>query len=421
MLEQKLLSKVIDEKNFYELYRYGVELQDFETNGEVYVFIKDYVKQYGQTPDRRTVVEKYDDFEYEADVSDSMKYLATQLKGRTAKRMSFELLQHQAGENFKKMDGDKFVDWLAKETNRIKDTTASKYELGTNFAVNGEERLQWYEDAKDPSKQVFIPTPYPSLTKYLGGGFEISDYILLMAFTNVGKSWIGSQIGLTAWQNNFGVLYYSPELSKRQQMFRLDTINGQFNNMDIRRGQLQNEEQFKEYLKDFNGEKQETKFIIKTMEDLPDGLTIETIEHDLHMHPDVSMVVIDGFNLMVHGNGKSNDRNAMTTTSRKLRQIFGRHQVAGVVIHQTNANSEKERKKAEEDSEGLLRAPDLMSFSETIAVVQDSATALTFNAQNGVGILKIAKCREPNKDKEIELITDFNQGIIKEQSDIDYF
>ena len=419
-IEAKLLSKVIDEQNFYILTRFNVTVHDFETYPHVYEFVRKYVKEFGQTPDRRTVVEECSDFEYEPDVYDAFHFLCKKLKDRTAKRRAFELLQHQAKSKFKTLEGSEFVKWLRTETQRIEETTTSDFQHGTNYATNGQERLEMYEEAKDPNNRMFIPTPYKKLTEWLGGGFEIGDYVLLLAFTNVGKSWLASDCGLASWVNGFGVMHYSPELSKRQQLFRLDTLLGKFDNVKLRRGKLDNEEKFREFVKRFSPDKQTVPYIVKTMEDLPDGLTLEVIEHDLQMHPEIKMVIIDGFNLMVHSHGDGT-RNKMTYTSRRLRQLFGKYNVTGIVVHQTSAQSQKEKQKEDEDGMRLINPPELTDFSETSAVIQDSATTLTFDAYDGIGKLAIRKAREPNVGKVLELVTQFNEGIIKEPSTVDYF
>lgn len=76
------------------------------------------------------------------------------------------------------------------------------------------------------------------------------------------------------------------------------------------------------------------------MEDMPNGLSIDLIEADLQQNPDINMVIIDGFNLMQHG---GNSREVLSGTSRKLRQLFGRHEVVGLVVYQTLSAAEKRR------------------------------------------------------------------------------
>jgi len=413
LLEHQILSKVLDEQNFFILQRYNITEEDFVALPEVYRFIKVYVQKYKTVPDFRTVVGRFENFEYIADVYDSFQYLCSQLKGITAKRLAYELLKKDVSKEFSRMDGSEFIDWLGSEVEKISVLTDIASAEGTNFATNGEERLSWYTDAKDPSKNPFIPTPYPTLTKHLAGGFEMGDYTLLLAYTNRGKSWIASDIGLKAWKSGHGVLHYSPELSKQQQLFRLDTLNGHFNNIALRKGELFNEQEYTSYLESFReGDDGTTPYIVKTMDDLQSGLSVEVIEADLAMNPSIKMVIIDGFNLMDH-RGKDNNRNNMTTTSRKLRQIFGRYKVAGIVVHHTPTSSERDRMD-DEFGNRLIEPPKLQDYSETVAVIQDASTVLTFDAYEGIGALFIAKARTPNVGEQIDLTCNFNLGFIEE-------
>lgn len=418
MVEHQLLSKVLDENSFFTLNKYNVKESDFYTIPEVYSFIRDYSKEHGQVPDYRTVVARFEQFNYMPEVVDSFPFLAKSVKNATAKRGAIELLQKEAGSKFGEMQGTEFIDWLSHRVNDLKDMASAESYSGENFATSGAERWATYEDSKENRSFKFIPTPYESLTKYLGGGFELGDYVLLQAYTNRGKSWIGSHIGVTAWLNKFGVLHYSPELSYVQQSQRNDTLIGHFDNVELKTGRLSDEESYKDYLGNFD-EEQETPYIIKTMEHLPQGLSIDVISADLQAHPEVKMVIIDGFNLMSH-KGRDGNRNNMSNTSRQLRQLFGRHQVVGVVIHQTPTDAEKANGGEDETGARVVAPPKIHQYSETIAVIQDASTVLNFDQSDGLGKLLIAKTRTPNVDKEITLHCDYNYGYIKEATVIDY-
>lgn len=418
MIEHQLLSKVLEEKNFYILNKYNVKEQDFYTIPEVYSFVRDYTKEHGQTPDYRTVVAQFESFNYMPEVVDSFAYLAKSVKNATAKRSAVELLQKQAGLKFKELQGTDFINWLANEVKAVQEVVSAESYSGENYATSGQERWAMYQEGKEKRTYKFIPTPYESLTRYLGGGFELGDYVLLQAYTNRGKSWIASHVGVTAWLNKFGVLHYSPELSYAQQSQRNDTLIGHFNNVHLKTGQLNNEDEYKAFLDNFN-EEQETPYIIKTMEHLPQGLSIEVIEADLISNPEIKMVIIDGFNLMTH-KGKDGNRNNMSNTSRKLRQLFARHQVVGIVVHQTPTSAEKENGGEDETGARIVNPAKIHQYSETIAVIQDACTVLSYDAHDGVGKILIAKTRTPNVNKEITLHTDYNHGYIKEATVIDY-
>ncbi|APT46593.1 DnaB-like helicase C-terminal domain-containing protein [Bacillus safensis] len=418
MIEHQLISKVLEENNFHILNKYNIKQVDFYNIPEVYEFVQKYTQEHGQTPDYRTVVGNFQSFTYMPETVDSFAYLAKALKNTTASREAVMLLQKQAGKKYEELKGVEFVNWMATEVNRIKDMTNADSYSGANYAVNGQERWDTYEDGKENRSFKFIPTPYESLTKWLGGGFELGDYILLQAYTNRGKSWIASHIGTTAWLHKFGVLHYSPELSEVQQSQRNDTLIGHFNNVNLKLGQLEDEEAYQSFLNEFN-ETNETPYIIKTMEHLPNGLSLEVIEADLQANPNVNMVIIDGFNLMSHS-GKGSNRDSMSTTSRKLRQIFGRHQVAGLVVHQTPTSAEKENKEDDETGARMVKPPEIHQYSETIAVIQDAATVLSYDQLDGVGKILLSKTRTPNVNKELTLHCDYNHGYIKEATAIDY-
>lgn len=418
-IELKIINKIINEHCFNELNKYNVTESDFVNYRNMYKFIKEFKNEYGEIPSYLTMAEEFEEFDVVAEVTDNLAYLCKKLKQETAKVRAYKLIQNDVVTNFNEMNGVSFINWLYDEVGQLKELATIDTGLGTNFATNGEERAEWYVGNKEQRTFKYIPTPYKSLTKYLGGGFELGDYVLMMAYTNRGKSWLGSDVGVRAWAEGFGVLHYSPELSKEQQLQRLDTLYGKFTNSALKSGDLYNEDKYFRYLEKFNAEEHEVPYLVKTMGDLKNGLSIDVIESDLQANENIKMVIIDGFNLMTH-KGKGQNRDNMTNTSRKLRQLFGKYGVVGVVIHQTPTSAEKENMNDDETGVRIPTPPRIDQYSETVAVIQDACTILTFDQADGVGKLLLGKARTPNVGKQITLHCDFNKGIIKEVSDIDY-
>lgn len=418
--ESKLLSKILDTEDFGAIHKYNLTEQDFTAQSKAFKYIDNYINVYKKIPAFTTVVAECPEFEYVPEVPDHMEYLCKRVKADSAKRLSFELLQNQATKKFDVLNGNDFIDWLYEETAKIKEITSAESSFGTNFATTGEKRKELYDKAKELGDKQFIPTPYTELNNWLQGGFEYGDYVLLQAYTNRGKSWLATDFGLTAWKNGIGVLHYSPEMSEKQQLQRLDTLNGHFRNSLLRCGKLteREEEKFYKYLESFN-EENETPYIIKTMGDLPKGLSVESIEADLRENKNIGLVIIDGFTLMNH-KGKDGNRNNMTNTSRKLRQLFGRYEVTGIVVHQIPTSAEKENQQEDETGARIVEPPTLEQYSETVAVIQDACTILNFDQADGVGKIRLAKARTPYVNKILELQCDFDIGIIKEVSSIDF-
>lgn len=418
LTEHQLISKVLDEDGFVELYKYNINRNDFYTLPDVYDFVKDYVDENGSSPDYRTVVSEFETFEYMPEVADKFNYLARKLKSTTAKREAINVLQGQASAKFNELDGLQFAEWLHEQATRIKDVSQAESYTGLNYATTGKERWERYVESKDSRTHKFVPTPYDSLTNYLGGGFEIGDYVLLQAYTNRGKSWIASHCGVTAWKHGHGVLHYSPELSLVQQEQRNDTLIGHFDNTGLKKGNVRNEDKYKEFLDTEFSAHNETPYIIKTMEHLPKGLSLDVIEADLQANPEIDFMIIDGFNLISH-KGKSSNRDNMSNTSRKLRQLFSRYQVVGILVHQTPTSAEKENKEDDDTGARIVKPPELDQYSETIAVIQDASTILSYDFFDGVGKIKLAKSRTPNVNAEITLHANYNEGFIQERTILD--
>lgn len=417
-IESKLISKIIDEGSVAVLSKYNVTADDFTQQQKTFIFVKKYMKEFGQVPAYTEVVAECPDFEYIPEVPDNVAYMCKKLKSDIAKRKSFELLQKEASERFNTMSGADFITWLHDETAKIKEVSTVDSFAGVNFAINGAERKAMYLESKEVGSGQYIPLPYPTLNRWLGGGAELGDYVLLQAYTNRGKSWIASDIGVTAWKSGNGVIHYSPELSQKQQLQRLDTIQGHFRNSEIKLGALRGEESYFNYLDEFT-EDNETPYIIKTMGDLPRGLSVDVIEADLQVNANIKMIIIDGFNLMNH-KGTDGNRNNMAKTSRMLRQLFGKYGVVGVIVHQVPTSAEKENRAEDESGARMVEPPRIDQYSETVAVIQDACTILNFDQADGVGKIRLAKARTPHVDEILELQCDFDLGYIKETSPIDF-
>lgn len=421
MIESLLLSKTLDEKDFLILNKYNVNEDDFTTDKETYLFIKKYVEENDQTPDTRTVGMKFNDFEYVPDVVDSFKYLCTELKNISVKRKMFELLQSEASNKFSEMNGVDFTKWLKEEVETLEKSSQSSTNLGTDFSKSGEERKEMYLNKKENKEKIFVPTPYPTLTRCLNGGWLLGDYVLFQAFTNSGKSWCASHIGIVAYMAKFNILHYSIELPKDQQLERLDTLLGHFNNSELSRGELKNEEDYFSYLDKFNV-KNETSYIVKSMNDLPSGLSLQQIKEDVNLYPQTQVLIIDGFNLMQHRGGIKNMRNSLSQTSRDLRQFFVKMGILGIVVHQSAAAGERERKKKDDVQEVIITPPSILDYTETSAVIQDSSCILSFAQRDGIGRISVEKSRSKNgKGTLIDLHCNFNEGFITEVQESDYF
>src|SRR5699024_8191094 len=125
------------------------------------------------TPDYRTVVEKFADFEYFGEVNDAFPYLCKELKSKRGLRTSFNFLQNEVPKMFNNGKNKNFLKELKEHIDSMYNASSSVSHSGSNYANNGAERYARYEETKEKGSDVVIPTPYKSLNEVLQ--LELTD------------------------------------------------------------------------------------------------------------------------------------------------------------------------------------------------------------------------------------------------------
>lgn len=429
MLELQLLNSILVSRDATALVRNGLmDRNQWLTHQEAYLFIVKHLKDYGELPSISTAIQSIDNFE-SVDTTESPDTLCKKMIERNLKNKQKQFLVDIA-KRFGELDAYDILAAMEEKVSAFQKISIQHGSNGIDWATSGSERAKEYENRKKKDFSRRVPFLFHELTKILGemnGGF----YLTIMGFTARGKSWLGLKQALAAHEMGLNVLVESGEMSKPEVAFRLDSLKGNYSNRGLYTGSLDfhTEEQYLKWLDKFNKENGQTPLVIKTQEDWAYGLTLHQIEHDIQIHkPDV--LILDQFSLIRH---ISSDRNGMTNTSRKLKELAGKYGIVIVLLYQANGDYEKRKgqEKAEENSIKELTPPRLSDYSETIAIIQDSDAVLTFDSviwrdeqtrqQCGKAILAVGKSRNGGEGTELDIqwIPDF--GIIKVKQATDAF
>lgn len=425
MLENLLLNAVIAKRDFSALVRHGLaDARHFHEQKCAFQYIKKHMQEFGELPSVESVVMNCPEFE-PCEVVENIDTLCFKLIERNLKLEEKELIQDVA-KKFGEMDGYKILNHMRDKIEELQERSLSRGKNGVNWSTNGADRLAEYEARKAKDFTTKIPFFFDEITEATGGA-ERGEVVTIMAFTGKGKSWLGLLQALKANRAGFKVLIESAEMSKPENLFRLDTLEGKFSNRGLWTGQLGfAETEYKKYLNGFTKDSGRPDLIIKTPEDWAEGLTLEQLEYDIE-RTKCDVVVVDQFNLLRF---KGSTRNDMSAYSRALKQLAAKKGVVLVLLYQTNGDYEKSTSKGE-DGIRELKAPTLKDYSETIAVIQDSNKVFGFDSvtwrdeatgrQRGKGIVSIAKSRSGGEGLELELDWQPNDGIIKPRQATDLF
>jgi replicative DNA helicase len=425
MLEIQLLNAVIAKRDFSALVKHNLANENmYHEQACAYRFIKKHLGEFGELPSVESVITNCPDFEY-VDVVESIDTLAMKIIERNLKMEEKQLLQELAA-GFGNMDAYKILERLTAKVEDLQQKAAARGKNGSNWAQNGEERFENYEARKKKDFSKKLPCMFDEFTDAVGG-YELGELVTIMGFTGRGKSWLGLLSALMANNSGHKVLIESAEMSKTENEFRLDTLEGGFSNRGLWTGQLGfTEDEYKKYTERFTKENStRADMIIKTAEDWADGLSIEQLEHDIDKTK-CDMVIIDQFNLLKF---KGNSRDDKTAVSRQLKQLAAKKSVVIILLYQTNGDYEKSKGKSEGIRE--LKTPTLQDYSETIAVIQDSNKIFGFDSvtwrdeatgrQRGKALVTAVKSRSGGEGLELELNWCPNDGVMHPRAETDMF
>jgi replicative DNA helicase len=426
MIELLLLNALISTRDYHALQRHALNSPThFQEQRAAYDFIIEHLEKYGELPSLESVIAACDDFEA-MEVTESIDTLCLKLAERNLKLEQKDTLKKLAM-SFGDKDAYELQDEFKKQIERLDKKASARTKNGSNWAVNGADREAEYKRRQSQDFNVKIPFFFDEFTEATGGA-ERGDVCVTMASTGHGKSWLGLLQSLVAHNAGFKVLVESGEMSKPENEFRLDTLDAGFSNRGLWTGELDNEAEYVEYLKQFSKGNGKADLIIKTAQDWPKGLTLQQIQYDAEQSK-ADVIVIDQFSLLQFKSGSKEDK---TTFSRQLKQLAAKLGVVIFILYQTNGGY---LKKIKEDDDGIteLVLPTLDDYSETIALIQDGSfvfgwASVTWKDEasgrrRGKGIAGILKARSGGAGPDSECDVEFcpNDGIIRPRTATDIF
>lgn len=435
MIELALLNAVIAHRDLSALVRHGLlDESHFPEQRDAFNYIRQHVEKYGEVPSVESVVSACPHFEA-VEVYESTDTLCAKLHERNLKLAERRLLETAAAK-YGEMDGYAVLDYLSDGVERLRQRVQqNNAQSVTNWATDAEKRLQEYERRKQKEFHTAVPLLFDAITEATGRAFR-GEYINILAFTGVGKSWLACVQALATNHAGYKVLFESGEMAKPEIEFRLDTLETGLSNQGLWTGTLDPgaEERYVEWLRS-QAQAQRPDLIIRGPDDWPMGLTLEQIRYDIKQYqPD--LIIIDQFNLCRF---RGSDHASKAEFSRQLKLLFAAEGIVGVVCNQADGEygARRDRQAGGDDDDhggdGVreLCPPKPSDYSETIATIQDANKVLSFDAvkwrdpatgkDRGKALLSVEKSRSGGEGTQLELHWLPNDGVIRPREPMDIF
>lgn len=442
---ESFLSRVLDDGNTMAIREFNVDRSDFSTEveREVYDFIKEYAKSNRhQTPDYRTVVEKFPDFYYREGVTDSYRYMVQELKSFAARKGVSDIFAGHPDDRgrpteptvediLNEKDGNVAIDVLISKLEEVKMRTGVRGKIGTDVKKDAEKIIEAYKDRKDGNSFKVWDSFLPTINKATGG-YVSSNVYVVYGKSGRGKSAVSLMEALFLATQGAKVLIWSMEMGWYEVLVRLFTMYSRvlgnvataeiqgvdmdvgFNSREMRHGDLPEdfEEKFFEFVRSLN-DTLEGEIIVRGVDDDDfEDRSLKAMESEI-IQTEADVVLVDPFYYLDYeANTSKKTGGDAENTSKKLRRLAGTTDVTVLAITQADETDEAE------DDEGNreLDLPKRKDVSKTKQLLQDAALLIGVDTdyRDGRGIVGLNKGRDGGEGEIAEIIYLPQYGIIKE-------
>lgn len=329
MVELQLLNYILNTGDYNIVTENAISSEMFVKYQNVFDFIKNHFNEYKVVPDKLTIADKFEDFDF-IEVNESTDYLVNKLYEEYQFRSGAPKLQ-AAFEAYKE-DSNKGIEELKK----ILPMLTKQPNVKTNSLIRGaDKRLVRYRERAMNPLHNFITTGFPEIDKAIGGWDREEDLVFIFARPGKGKSWVATKAASEASKAGFKALYYSGEISDDMLGYRVDTSLFNISNYKLTHSDvsvMSDYEKVIEQVKEIKGD-----IIAVTPADLGGFLTVSKLRALLEkLNPDV--VFIDQISLMDDDRKGKSESERTANITKDITSLRAEKRIPIIVVSQQNRN-----------------------------------------------------------------------------------
>jgi replicative DNA helicase len=231
--EVRLLNSLIQSNEYVTAVNEGVENVFIEYR-DVWNFIVAHYDEHKKVPSKETVKQHHPEFEFYS-TPEPIKYYIDEAKKESLSYQTRVLVSKTNG-LLSEAGPKEALAYLMENTSALYKYSSSLKD--TDLVSEWKDRAT---DLRERSEKGFgelqgIPSGIKVIDKQFGG-WQPGDFVVLLGWTGVGKSFIARLFAVNAWKAGYRPLIISLEMNKQQEGQRLDTLlnngEGNFTNTDL--------------------------------------------------------------------------------------------------------------------------------------------------------------------------------------------
>lgn len=368
MVSLQIISKILATKDI-SILEDNMLTKDYFVGYENEVeFILNHVETYGCVPDTATFLSHFVDENGNptidlVEVEESDRYLVDTIREEYLYHRSIPVVQKVA--ELLKTDANAASEYMMQA---VKDLQPTYSVRGVDIVAEAEKRMEQFVEKKNKQEEFIFTTGFEELDGLVHGISRESEYFVIFARTNQGKSWVLEKICTHVWQLGFNVGYVSPEMNASSVGYRFDTLVNNFSNRALMWGKDGVEEDnYRSYIDELK--KRDNKFLVATPVDFDRRITVSKLRN-WAVRSGLNMLAVDGITYMSDERERRGDNKTTTLTniSEDLRMLSLELKIPVLVVIQANRSGVKRG-----DDDGT---PELESIRDSDGVAQNATKVL---------------------------------------------
>jgi len=230
--EVRLLNAIIDSKDYISAVNGGVE-NVFLEHRDIWNFIVNHYENHKRVPSKETVKQHHPDFEF-ISTPEPIAYYVDEAKKESLAYQTRSIVS-KAHTLIGEMGARQAISYLMEEASKLYKFSSNLKD--TDLVGEWKDRAEDLKERSKNKKEIQgIPSGINVIDKVFGG-WQPGDFVVLLGWTGVGKSFIARLFAVNAWKSGYRPLIISLEMNKQQEGQRLDTLlnngEGHFTNTDL--------------------------------------------------------------------------------------------------------------------------------------------------------------------------------------------
>ena len=377
MVQIQILNKILRSKTLDIVFDNDLTPEHFSEYPDEFNFIVDHYKQYGNVPDIETFISEFTEFSI-VEVAESDNYLVDKINEEYSYRAIVPLL-NKAAEMLKSGDSREVIDYLKTS---LAETEHTYSNVGIDIVSSADIRLEEYIKKKNATEPWMRPTGFKELDEAIGGLTPGEEFVVIVARTNNGKSWVLAKILEHNWKIGGNVGYISPEMSANQIGYRFDTLNENFSNFALYTGR-DTERSYEDYIHSLMNNSKSS-FIVATPLDFNKKITVSKLRK-FCLRNKIDVLGIDGITYLTDERYKKGDNKttSLTNISEDLMSLSCELKIPIIAVVQANRSGV--------DEGGGV--PSLESIRDSDGISHNASKVLSIRQHNNKLKMEVTKAR----------------------------